>query len=439
MSRKPASVGAAFSPLIMVVVALVAVVAMAGLGVLSAYAPELKTGNDGGTHALSNSSVGYAGIVKLLGATGVPVTLSRGPVGKNADDSLFISTPPMGINPDQVRDRSEAEDPPATGPAAHGRDKRRRKTLVGPTSGHVLIVLPKWATLPEPRHAGWVTTAGTLPPDGVIAVLPEGFRDGLQVARHEGATPVQLTRPDGQRIGRSASIDQLQTLSGPALTSPAWIPVLTDSSGGVIVARRGTSWTYVLSDPDFLNTQGIGTLAGAQNAIAMLDLLRGEDAPVVFDLTLYGFQRTRSLLRLMLEPPLLGVTLVLAALMALAAYQAAIRFGPARETGRSVALGKRALADNTAGLVRLARREHRMAVPYARLVRGRVARAIGAPRTLSDVELDAFLDRVGDVSGTSARYSALADQARGARTANDLMKVASDLRRWKQEMTRGRQ
>ena len=41
MSRASRAVAGAFSPLTIIVLALVAVVAMAGLGVLSAYAPEL--------------------------------------------------------------------------------------------------------------------------------------------------------------------------------------------------------------------------------------------------------------------------------------------------------------------------------------------------------------------------------------------------------------
>ena len=41
----------AFSPVTMIVVLLVGVVALAGLGVLSAYTPELKSGNDGGDGA----------------------------------------------------------------------------------------------------------------------------------------------------------------------------------------------------------------------------------------------------------------------------------------------------------------------------------------------------------------------------------------------------
>lgn len=437
MSRASRATGSAFSPLTMIVLVLIAVVAMAGLGILSAYAPELKSGDDGGAHPLSRSSVGYAAIVRLLQTTGVPVTLSRGRLSRNAADSLLITTPPVGINSDQVEDRVGKSGPDRKGgPPVIVRGGRG---IVALTGGPTLIVLPKWSAVPEPRNRGWVSTVGRVPEQAVLEVLPRRFRGRLGLTRARAPGFVQLTRPSGQRLGRPVRIEGLQTLSGPDMDSPAWVPVLTDASGNVILAMKGGTRLYVLSDPDLLNTQGLKSLAGAQTAVAMLDLLRAGDSPVIFDLTLHGFQRTRSLLRLMLEPPLLGVTLLLAALAAFAGFQAVVRFGPARETDRTVALGKRALTDNTAALVRLAKREHRMASPYALLVRAAVARAIGAPRTLSEAELDAFLDRVGTLTGATVRYSALADRARAAKTPHDLMKVAQDLRRWKQELTRGRQ
>ena len=73
------------------------------------------------------------------------------------------------------------------------------------------------------------------------------------------------------------------------------------------------------------------------------------------------------------------------------------------------------------------------------LTRAAVARAIGAPRRLSEDELDAFLDRVSRTTGAHATYSALADQARTAKTPGDLMRVAAALYRWNQELTRARQ
>ena len=80
-----------------------------------------------------------------------------------------------------------------------------------------------------------------------------------------------------------------------------------------------------------------------------------------------------------------------------------------------------------------------MATPYALIVRGMVARAIGAPRGLSDTALDDFLDRVSRVSGAQDTYSALAERAAAARTPGDLIQVAGALYRWNQELTRARQ
>ncbi len=408
MSRSSVAVGRAFSPVVMIAVLLVSVVALAGLGVLSAYAPELKSGDDGGGHALSRAATGFGAAPVLLRHLGVPVTLSRGNLTPASDESLLVLTPPPGAKPAQVDDINHA--------------------------GATLLVLPKWSTAPDPEYPGWVRTLGALPDDAALSPLSDHLRRGVELHAREGKGPVQLRRPDGSAVGASVQVDGLRTFSGPD-----WIPVVTDDQGRSVLAMHAQSRLYVLADADLLSTHGLKTLNGARTAIALLDVMRAKNSPVIFDLTLHGMQRTRSLLRLMLEPPLLGMTLVLAALAVFAGYQAVVRFGPARESGRAIALGKRGLADNTAGLVRLARREHHMAAPYALLTRAAVARAIGAPRRFSDAELDAFLDRVGQAQGAHSTYSALADQARAAKTPGDLMQVAAALYRWNQELTRGRQ
>lgn len=408
MSRSSRAVGRAFSPVVMIAALLVSVVALAGLGVLSAYAPELKSGDDGGGHALSRASTGFGAATVLLRNLGVPVTMSRGRLTPASDESLLVLTPPPSATPEQIDDINHA--------------------------GATLIVLPKWNAAPDPEHPGWVRTVGVLPAPAALAPLSEHLRRGVELPSRKGRATVRLKRPDGTPFGAPVAVEGLRTLSGPD-----WVPVVTDDEGRPVLAMHAKARIYVLADADLLSTHGLKTLNGARTAVALLDIVRAEDAPVIFDLTLHGMQRTRSLLRLMLEPPLLGMTLVLAALAVFAGYQAVVRFGPARETGRAIALGKRGLADNTAGLVRLARREHHMAAPYALLTRAAVARAIGAPRRLSEDELNAFLDRVGRTQGAHATYSALADRAKAAKIPGDLMQVAHALYRWNQELTRARQ
>jgi hypothetical protein len=405
MSRsKPAGM---FSPMTVLVLVLVGVLSFSGLAVLSAYAPELRKGDDGGGHALSRSSIGFGGLAKLLHNLGQPVLTSRGDLPVSAEEGLLILTPSMGTS--QV--------------------PLEREDHIGPT----LIVLPKWMATPDPKHRGWVITHGDNGGEPSLFVLPQKLRKDLKLNAAKGKRTVRLRRPNGEAFGAPVEIKGARTLSGPG-----WTPVLLDQDGGVVLAMHGDSWTYVLADPDYLNTQGLKTVAGARTAVAMLDLIRDDGSVVIFDVTLHGFKRTRSLMRLVLEPPLLGATLVAAALALLAGAQAFARFGPPLRSRRAVALGKAALADNTAGLVRLARREHKMAPLYARLIQASAARAIGAPRGLDGKELVDFLDRVSRTIGATHTYSALAERALKA-TPADLMEVARDLHIWKQELIRGRQ
>lgn len=417
---------------------LVGVFSLSALTVLSAYAPDLRTGDDGGAHPLSRSAVGFAGLVRLLGDSGQSVLLSRGPLHADSNEGLLVLTPGPQHNSAAIE-------------AIHH-------------DGAVLVVLPKWGTAPLRSNPSWVQAVGLYDLQTVarpVATLGADDEDedpgetpaadgeaqagggaGHQVDRaatvihrRPGAGPLQLRRPDGASFATDlGAIDRLQTISGPT-----WIPVLVDETGAAVLAMDSATGTYVLADPDLLNTQGIKGPGRAVAAWRLMRLIWTGGGPVIFDLTLHGFQRPRSLVRLMLEPPMLGATLAMLAASILLAYQAFVRFGPGRREGRAIALGKRALAENSAGLVRLARREHRMAGPYAQIVRTAVARGIGAPRNLEGEALDAFLDRLGASMGSHDAYSALATEARNARTPSDLLRVARKLHRWRLEMTRGRQ
>lgn len=408
MSGSTRQTTSGFSPITMVVILLVGIVCLAGLGVLSAYAPELKSGNNGGGHALSRAATGFGGLPVLLRGAGVPVGFNRGGEGDIPDHKLLIVTPDVSTSAKAVEELIE--------------------------NAPAVIVLPKWAATPYPGHRGWTRTVEVYSPADTLRVLPPSMRKGIRFTERKGWAQVALRRPNGEAFAGPSRIEKLRTFSGPG-----WTPVVVDEQGRAVLLLHHKTFTYVLTDPDFVSTHALKTLTGARTAVSLLGLLKEADTPVVFDLTLHGFKKSRQLMRLLLEPPLLGMTLALVALAAFAGLQAAVRFGPARETGRAIALGKRALAENTASLVRMARREHHMAAPYALLVRAAVARAIGAPRTLSDGALDGFLDRVSRIMGASDTYTALADQARTAKTPGDLMRVAGALYRWNQELTRARQ
>lgn len=404
----PATTARGFRPGVVLALILAGVFALSAIGVLGAYAPELDRGDDGGDHALSRSAIGYAGLVNLLREMDRPVLLSRGRLGAGAAESLVILTPPTGREEDALD-----------------------AFLAQPAD--LLVVLPKWDAFPDPARPGWIRDLNEMDVRQSLSVLPPDLREGLTLTRRDGASPVRLAGAGGRPIADGGPVDGLRTLSGAG-----WAPVVTDGRGQSLVAVHRDTGVYVLSDPDLLNTRGLDDPRKARAALALLDELGSGEAGVVFDLSLHGFTRPRSVLRLMLEPPLLGFTLCLAFAVFLVGWQAMIRFAPHRHAGRAVALGKKALADNTAALVRLARRENRMAAPYARLVRAQAARAVAAPPRLSEEALTALLDRLAARDGAATPYDALAAQADEARNASDLMAVARALNRWKLEMTRGR-
>ncbi|MFJ6023487.1 DUF4350 domain-containing protein [Brevundimonas sp. NPDC092305] len=395
---------AVFRPVVVIALVLAAVFALSGIGVLGAFAPELDKGDDGRAHALSKSAIGYAGVVRLLKDTGKTVVLSRG-FRTGYSDTLVILAPP----PEADRKMLDA--------ARQGPDA-------------TLIILPKWQAMGDPRHRGWVGPVAQIGSKDVLTALPEDLRKDLTLTTTPGRSVPQLQRNGGFTPG--APVEGLRTLSGPG-----WNPVIEDGSRRAILAYHEDTGIYVLSDPDLLNTRGLNDAAKARTALAVIDAIVPGDS-VVFDLSLNGFGRPRSVLRLLLEPPLLGFTLCLLAAVALVGWQAAVRFAPHRHTRRAVALGKKALADNTAALVRLARREKSMAAPYAELMRGQAAKAVSAPPNLSREALTALLDRLAARQGATTSYDALAAEADKASNANDLMTVARALNTWKSEMTRGR-
>lgn len=396
-----------FSPLTVVSLVVVAALAAGALSVLSAYAPQLRSGNDGGGHALSKSAVGFAAIVRLLPATGRQVVVTRAPLRGKRGFALMVITPTLGMDA-----------------------KKIAEVGYGPP---MLVVLPKWRSAPSSAHRGWVTRVGPAPGDLVKAGPLEFYSPDAELTRRPegGSTPLFVIQ-DGTVLGRTGAIDSLQTISGRNIE-----PVVVDDAGQIVVGRFKGNRTYILSDPDLLNTQGLRSLDTARSGVAIIDLVAEGQGAVAFDATLHGFTRSRSLLRLILEPPFLGGTLCLLAAAILAGVHAAVRFGAPRPAERAIAFGKGALADSTAGLIHIAGREHRMGGRYAAFARADAARAVGAPAGLTEAELDAFLDRLSEQQGL-ARFTVLQGEAQRAAGVGELMNAARKLFQWRVEMTRER-
>jgi hypothetical protein len=410
--------GGPFSPRAVLAIILVGVFSFSAFSVLSTYAPELRSGHDGRGHPLSRSADGFGGLVALAREAGLPVRIARGAPPPGARSSLRVLTVEAGGDPAALK-----------------------KALADKAyAGRTLVILPKWETRPDPRRPGWTQlrpgAAGAMADLTDLTALPEGTLE-----RHKGTDPAVVLKsrsgvllaPGNYPIG---AIRSLTVIAGGD-----WRPILTDGAGLPVLAESsGDPDLFVLADPDLMNTQGLRSLERARLAIAVLDGLR-HGGPVVFDVTLNGFSSARGLLRLAFEPPFLAATLCAAAAL-LMALHAAVRFGPAAAPQRALALGKRALVDNSAALLRLARREPAMAGPYAELTRRAVARAVGAKASgagaLDKAELDAAIDRMAVRAGRAPQAAALTAEAGRARDVAALMAVARKLYDFRRGMTRER-
>ena len=386
-----------------------AAIALAGLfAVLTAYAPDLGNGQDGGAHALSNAATGFSGIVQLARATGTPVSLSRNSRSL-ADGGLLILTIPPDVDPGKVKALI---------------DIRIAQAETAP----VLIILPKWLVSSQPFHPGWVDKVGVLP--GNAAAAPVQAALGEVIERSTQGSTCCITEVDGpSRFPVPAEPQVLVTGDNSKLE-----PILRNANGGVVMGWSRSREVYVLADPDLLNNHGIKNPATAAAALALLREM-AQGGPLTFDLTLNGFEHTRNLARLAFEPPFLALTLSLLAAAALVGWQAVIRFGTPRTAPRAIAFGKRALVDNAAMLIRSARREPAMAPRYARQLLDAAGAARGVPANLPPSEAAAWLDRRAT---HSEPYAALAAAADSATTRDAVLKAARALHAWQEDVTHDR-
>ena len=108
------------------------------------------------------------------------------------------------------------------------------------------------------------------------------------------------------------------------------------------------------------------------------------------------------------------------------------RVGAPRRPERALAFGKAALIDNTAALVRKARREASLGARYADMIRERAVTIFGVPSRLQGAAVDDYLDGLdGDV-----RFSKLAEAAADAHRRTDRLAAARALHQSPREKKR---
>ena len=400
MSERLPSASNPFSGRVVAILMAIGVISLAGVLTLMAWSPDLASRDRAGPTPYSRSATGYSGLTDMLEARGLSTSISRLEQTVSArQGSLLILTLPLN----------------------------GRTIEVDEIAAPALIVLPKWDIFINPTKRSWeiYTEPESIEMiDASLGLIEEDARLARIDDPREIDTPFGTFRPQFE--------DKLQVIRSDTL-----VPVIS-VRGGDLVARLPGTQIYILSDPDLINNFGLARLENARAGIGLIEYLADDNRAVVFDATLHGFERSTNLMKILLDVPFIGATLIALATILLIGWAAAIRFGaPERET-RAISFGKQALADNSAGLISMARREKRMAPGYLALSRRALSRELGLPRTLSAEEYMALLDRMGEQAGLDRSFSSHNQNlSHAANSRDDLRQKARALWRWRKEMTHG--
>jgi len=393
--------------------------------------------NNGDAHAAAKGLTGYAAFAGYLERRGFAVSMAKSRAALR-QPGVLVLTPPARIDPEQL-DQIVS-----------------RHRGMGPT----VVIVPKWMAFKPPQvrpdvKDGWVELAGP------TVVQWEGFYDDIGLSLDK-ARP----RSDARRWV-SGDLSSSLPNSGAVLSGQGdrLVPLVETAGDGRILAAyvadggdypdlrglaladepevdrdlaHGDYPVIFVFEPDLLDNYGFGSPAHAQLGERILRAaLEGNEPRVVFDLTLNGFGRSRSLLTLAFEPPFLAATLCLMLAALVLGWRAFNRFGPSLVGARALAFGKTALVANAAALIRRTRRLHLIGGPYADAARDRLARSLALPQRLDAAAIETAIDRALAARDPQApAFSATAAALRGANRPAEMLRAARTLHSLERTLTR---
>lgn len=399
-----------FSRRMLILIGVVAVGSLVlGIG-LAIFGSKVSRAPISDANAFSRSAVGHKAFIELLRRLDIPVIVSQhGSAGKAKNGAVLIVAEPRPSDDAIGRARALVRD-----------------------AETVLVVLPKWSSVPRADRREWV---------GSVSLY--NTADVERVGGDVLAIELEVFRNDRSRNFATNELSITPQIRYPQLMRSGSLEPIVATADGILLGRVQTSHNilWVLSDPDVLATHSIGRGDNARFAVALVDDLRDQGAAVVFDETVHGFQIEPSVWRALLEFPLVLATLQILCAVLLFLWSGIRRFGAPQPPQPAIEPGKRFLIDNTAALLQFGgHTAHALRRYYNTTVRD-VARNLNAP-DLDDSGLEAWLERVGSNKGVNVRLADVrADVA--AVTANkkvqprSVVLAANRLYYWKQEMLHG--
>lgn len=407
---------AIFNPRTIILLIILGVFSFGAFFTLSGFSGDLKNGNNGGAHALSKSAVGYGGLLHLLKQNDNTVNLSRSYVMRgDAEYAVRIVSLTGGWFSNDLDEMA----------------------LNTPT----LIIMPKWRTRTHPKQKGWVQrlnqpNSDMIEPEKLASLLKPVVED-VEFNRNKEASVKVSMMASILGTGEDTvfyNFEHLQTITGDGVNS------IIVSDKGTILAQVKDTETYILSDPDFMNTVGLAHADRAAFAYDILQMIEEETGSYgyVFDLSLHGFVRSQNLIKLALTPPFLAATLCLLAMGLLIAWQAISRFGDPLRSKGNISMGKQSLIMNAAGFIKLAGREYKMSADYADLTRKIALDKLHIASALPEIDKTKRLDVYSKHAGADDNWTELDSEKTTPTNANDLMKNARKLFKWRGDITHER-
>ncbi|MFO0751184.1 MAG: hypothetical protein U1F43_36750 [Myxococcota bacterium] len=354
--------------------------------------------------SFSRSAVGHQAFAAVLRALDFSVTVSRHRSAEKAtrDKPLFIIEPAAGSDSESKR--------------LHDLVMRAVQRRVP-----VVIVLPKWDADEQLSRDDWARQIGLRPLGDARDVLqdvdaaiadaqrgsPSGDWEGVVWRTEEAVSNIYL------RGNETAWKVALKPTQGLTTSDEGPLEALLEGSAGdafpVLIARFRAAPVWVVSDPDLLNTMGLGTADHAPILYHLLTDVLVADG-VVIDEVVHGLQRAESIWSELFRFPIVLATFHLAGLLALALWASLRRFGKPAPRPPRVPTGKTTLLDNTATLLALGHHAGHGVREYFRSTLRGMARVYGLPSELSDDD----------------RITAIADLARRRGTKNDVRALAAE-------------
>ncbi len=322
------------------------------------YALLRQPGDVGERHAANSfsvSAIGFAGLIELLAAGGVPAMASEHVSGQRASPSrpLLLLSPPLAQELGELAQMLDY--------AAH-------------RQAPVIVVLPKWQGTASLSNRDWVARLSLL-----ASEVPESV---LRICLHEEIEPGALRLgcgPDGGAWSARLAMNAPPSLADPQLLAPgaAGLQPLIWCAGGVLAALHQERQVLIISDPDLLNNSGLAVDGNAALAVQLLVETFPDTSALVVDETLHGFSRAPSLWRELLRFPLVMASMQLLLLLAAVVWAGFDRFGSAQEVSPRVAAGTRTLIDTTTSLIARGASVSYTLLAYWELVIRHAARRLG--------------------------------------------------------------